>query len=581
MKGIAVILYFLGLSALGGCLSQNFYQDFIENELVGQSQRVLSEVGLDEIKVGLDGHFLDIPEDSIDKMTYRRVVEEVDETVPGIYTPKLEPIPEEAAHCRIEVGNTQVLLIGQLDRDTAGKMSRKVAKLFPELELLNHIATSSHYAGVDWTEDTDSFLETCFTTPGVDVLETSEGLYAVEGYFPDPAALEALKTAAADQDAQFQVMTPRSSDSASYPDVATLTIQRQDGRISLSGKLPNEIIRDEIVTTAQLEFGTFEIDMEIEVSDTCNDPWWRPNLGDLLDRYARLLEGDGQIAYGAKELTMSGTLSGPGSAAQLEALGMKSRPRGYSFRPAFEAESSVEPTLTLNRSADELIISGQICQDDHDLIMNPTTLQQMSAGTLLNQVKISPTTKAFTCNNPGPLLILLSSRLENSEIQLDHEKLIIKGTVADEVQRGAYTKLATSVIGQSHTIENRLTMQSFMLQSETEMVKQFKEHSIYFKTGSSQLSAGDLEKVNKIADLIRQFPTDQNFIVGGYADQRGNPEVNRQLSEKRASAVMVALAEAGVPLIRMTQKSFTEDASGSLIADLWKSRRVEISLDSL
>ena len=112
-----------------------------------------------------------------------------------------------------------------------------------------------------------------------------------------------------------------------------------------------------------------------------------------------------------------------------------------------------------------------------------------------------------------------------------------------------------------------------------ELITKLRGMAIYFDSASAEIKATEEQKITDAAQLIvGSKDVDQNLTVGGYADLQGNADFNRDLSLKRANAVRDRLIAKGVPASRLTVNHFGEDTSKAAKDDLWKSRRVEISL---
>ena len=69
---------------------------------------------------------------------------------------------------------------------------------------------------------------------------------------------------------------------------------------------------------------------------------------------------------------------------------------------------------------------------------------------------------------------------------------------------------------------------------------------INFETGSWQLTPGQIDKLNVVADGLKRA-IDKNpkevFLIEGHTDAVGNDEDNLSLSDRRAESVAVALTE--------------------------------------
>lgn len=111
-----------------------------------------------------------------------------------------------------------------------------------------------------------------------------------------------------------------------------------------------------------------------------------------------------------------------------------------------------------------------------------------------------------------------------------------------------------------------------------ELEKKLRELRVYFKSGSTYVGAEYNEKLNEVAEFVKSAADQKSLlIIGGYADQLGDPSDNKSLSLMRAKAVQKKLAALGLPLARMNVEFFGEDDN----PDKQESRRVEIRLKSL
>ena len=65
--------------------------------------------------------------------------------------------------------------------------------------------------------------------------------------------------------------------------------------------------------------------------------------------------------------------------------------------------------------------------------------------------------------------------------------------------------------------------------------------TVFFEKGSSKISTREAMNLSYLAEQMKQFP-EMTYVVNGYADSAtGSPEFNKQLSMKRAQAVVDVL----------------------------------------
>lgn len=101
---------------------------------------------------------------------------------------------------------------------------------------------------------------------------------------------------------------------------------------------------------------------------------------------------------------------------------------------------------------------------------------------------------------------------------------------------------------------------------------------ITFATGSSELTADARQRLNRVAEALVQ-QGQLKVEVAGYTDSRGNAELNRQLSQRRAESVAAYLAEKGVAGDRLTARGYGPEnpvATNDTDAGRRQNRRVEL-----
>jgi len=104
--------------------------------------------------------------------------------------------------------------------------------------------------------------------------------------------------------------------------------------------------------------------------------------------------------------------------------------------------------------------------------------------------------------------------------------------------------------------------------------------AIYFNSAKDTFMGGVTEKLDLIADIMKQYP-DANFAIEGHTDSDGSDASNLTLSNKRASAVMKYLVGKGIPDTRLSAQGFGEAnpiADNKTKEGKGLNRRVQINL---
>jgi peptidoglycan-associated lipoprotein len=102
---------------------------------------------------------------------------------------------------------------------------------------------------------------------------------------------------------------------------------------------------------------------------------------------------------------------------------------------------------------------------------------------------------------------------------------------------------------------------------------------IYFDFDSQTIRTSENGKIQQIAGYLQQ--NNSQIIIAGFTDERGTPEYNRALGERRAESVREALIADGANAQNIQTVSFGADmpADPASNEEAWaKNRRAEIGL---
>jgi len=102
---------------------------------------------------------------------------------------------------------------------------------------------------------------------------------------------------------------------------------------------------------------------------------------------------------------------------------------------------------------------------------------------------------------------------------------------------------------------------------------------VYFDFDSTSVRASERGKIDQVAQFMRSSPN--TIILAGFTDERGTPEYNRGLGERRALVVREAVIRAGGDGRRLQTVSFGAEMpadSGSSESAYAKNRRTEFGV---
>ena len=102
---------------------------------------------------------------------------------------------------------------------------------------------------------------------------------------------------------------------------------------------------------------------------------------------------------------------------------------------------------------------------------------------------------------------------------------------------------------------------------------------VHFGFDSYAIEAGEQDKIETVAQFLKGSQT--SVIIAGFTDERGTPEYNRGLGERRAQAVRSALIAKGANAGKLQTVSFGAEMPadpGSGEAAWAKNRRAEFGV---
>lgn len=168
--------------------------------------------------------------------------------------------------------------------------------------------------------------------------------------------------------------------------------------------------------------------------------------------------------------------------------------------------------------------------------------------------------------------------------QMDHKSGKVVGAV---VGAAAGAAIGNYMDKQQQEFERRLAEEQRQHAIELQRVKEDTlklnlDSEISFDFDSAEIKPGFRTTLDKIADILRQYP-DTTVHVVGHTDSRGSAEYNQRLSERRAAAVARYLESRGVSPNRISYEGRGESeprASNDTEAGRRLNRRVEIYIQS-
>lgn len=181
------------------------------------------------------------------------------------------------------------------------------------------------------------------------------------------------------------------------------------------------------------------------------------------------------------------------------------------------------------------------------------------------------------------------SKLSNGSVTVEPDMVTIKGNTGIPTAQADITGLLVEKLGQSAEFDIDVTYVKQLdpiagLPTPEECVAQIgavtEDRKILFDPGSASITVDTQPVVDDIAEILKKCPN-LRIQIAGYTDSQGGEEMNQQLSQERATAVLDALRIRRVPVSTFEAMGFGEAdpiATNDTEEGREANRRIEFSL---
>lgn len=164
------------------------------------------------------------------------------------------------------------------------------------------------------------------------------------------------------------------------------------------------------------------------------------------------------------------------------------------------------------------------------------------------------------------------AKLTNEEVESISKP---KSTQTKDAKGAISGKISSTLNKPSHSdAEKPITVEN------TEAGIRLTMQNLQFKADSDELLPGENQRLDQIAQILKEVPNSQ-FLVEGHTASTGNPKGEQELSEKRAKTIATELSKRGIAAGRFICKGSggrKPIASNETSQGKAKNRRVEITI---
>ncbi len=377
-----------------------------------------------------------------------------------------------------------------------------------------------------------------------------------------------------------------------YTRDAELKVTRNRFGVTLTGVLSAAADREKVESIVREAGISGGLSNRIEVSAECGPAAWQDRLADLLPPLLSQSQGEMTVEFGRTRVRLSGTV---GTAETRDGLVARFAPLGQGegsvkiesnllVSTGSASESQVRLTATLTE--DLLVLAGELPESDWVAELESRIKESKPKLSIKNELKRveSGPGDAWT-RGLADFFAEALPRLGIAELQWGKGELRLEGRTVELPDRQILQNLAVNLLPQDYKVHNLLLhadqpfpKPALLPEQRTKLAEILKSNPIYFDKASDVLRDDDRSKVTAIFNAIKESGAEVALEITGFADNVGNADRNEELSLSRAGNVKAELVRLGLGEAQLGLATKTVDVSNVSRSELWKARRVEVSL---
>jgi len=557
---------FVLLVALCTFFSKGLYQNRIEEDLQTKVQATLEANDLGHMTASVKHHHLSL-EGAVDANEMREAIE-VSDDVWGAYMPAVPeaiPVVEDLPASLIvnESSDGDLIFEGVLPHKEMQARLLKAAAEIPGVKVvIDQTTLDPAVVEPEWEEGVTTLL--------------GDLVPKVEGASLSPAVKNALLAAADEVPVGELELGDRLE--VLGVDPSTVRMERRGQKFVVSGILPDERTHMSVVAQARGAAGQLPLEDRTVVKERISQSWWLGHARSFVPTFFKNTKGDALVEYSENSLTARGISESLDAKNSIDAVagGLEEGKRSHLKVALKMVKGAPQPSLVARLQGEDLVLDGLVKSPEQSAAIEKSIQAAQPDRKIINRLKIQENlAEAIWRDSLGSSVSDLFSNADKPVVTAIGRLVKIEGEVTADEKKTTAGAAAMTALGDAIKVENHIEV---VEAPSVKLSGELKELAVYFRTASFYVQKKEEVKVKKMAEAIKGVEEEFSLIVGGYADLRGDAEYNKQLSLQRANAVRTKLIALGVPAERMEVKFFGEDTSDVKKEDLWKSRRVELSI---
>ena len=364
-----------------------------------------------------------------------------------------------------------------------------------------------------------------------------------------------------------------------------------DGQsVTLSGSVPDQEHASKLLTAAALAVGEDNVVNKLRVLGLKPSA---PDPNAQIDRLAQVLPqlGGGirsaELAIGDEKFSGKIDAIDTSAKSQLESIVATA-----SDNQVTVSASAIEPSLQVDMftyyQGRQIVLYGEVISDSQRQSLFAAAAESVGENNVSNNLLVLQPNSENAESDERVALLSRTLRqyggLRSAESRLTASGLYLRGVAKNDAAMRNVVQTLQSGTDESLTVDSEITLLSIenelnLLQEEFDDLASEIRENVVFATNSDVLNVQATEALDKVVDAIGKYERPR-ITVPGHTDSLGPAADNRDLSTRRASAVLSYLAAKGVDVERLRAIGMGESrpvGDNSTAAGRQQNRRVEFT----
>lgn len=601
MRFLLIFILFLFAVAVFTVVSKYGYQASVEMELTEKAMSALEAAGFDGVEVEFD-HLDATVRGKVDaEVEKAEVLGVLERSVPTAYLPTLEEadlgirasIPPQLRIIRKD-GASTVSLRGKLavDEDPSRMLLGARIHALDEIETVdNSIELDPKRLPFPYTAELAAIATELISNSEDVRIELDSETLILTGELPNDGLKESVMELATKLEAKEVVDEIKVAEPTSFRRPTSLKVTRNRFGLTLSGMLATQQGKEELLTLFGESAADTKVTDKLEVGEDFAPAVWEDHIEGIAPVLIEEFVGEMTAEFNFEKIRLAGKVADDKSKERLMAAfrSLKAKQPSLDILADVSVDSATQAgpavRLVAVHEGGLLKLDG-IVPDDAFVVEIEKFIENEGSDTLVkNTMETSPDTDADWVANFAEFFSEVITRTEKSNFNLEDETFTMEGRTIALEDKSILENVAVNTLPQGYRIENLLIHASepfpkpaLQPEARVKLGETLKALPIYFGSNSDEIETREETKIEKIAETIKETGAEIVLKVTGFADNVGNAEYNRQLSLRRAQAVVDELVELGFEKESMSTDSVGEDVSNVARSERWKARRVEVSV---